>query len=103
MTKVYPSITNDNKSVYDICHFSKQKKNPYNVSTSHATSKFSLLHFYIWGPISTPLIHGHGYFLTIVDDYSRFTWMSIEKISTHFECWKSIFISIQTSKILLVI
>ena len=29
----------------------------------------------MWGPYSSSLIHGHKYFLTIVDDYSRYTWV----------------------------
>ena len=29
----------------------------------------------IWGPSSISSIHGHKYFLTIVDDYSRYTWI----------------------------
>jgi len=29
----------------------------------------------MWGPYSLSLIHGHKYFLTIVDDYSRYTWV----------------------------
>jgi len=34
-----------------------------------------LIHVDIWGPYSKPSIHGHKYFLTIVDDYSRYTWI----------------------------
>jgi len=45
MTSLYPSISCDNKSVCDICHFAKQRKLPFNVSLSHASSKFELLHF----------------------------------------------------------
>jgi len=52
MTSLYPSISCDNKSVCDICHFAKQRKLPFNISLSHATSKFELLHFYIWGLIT---------------------------------------------------
>ena len=29
----------------------------------------------IWGPISVLSIHGHRYFLTVVDDCSRHTWI----------------------------
>lgn len=50
------------------------------LSTSHATSKFSLLHFYVWVLISTLLIHGHKYFLTIVDDFSRFIWIILMEV-----------------------
>jgi len=28
----------------------------------------------IWGPCSHPSIHGHKYFLNVVNDFSRYTW-----------------------------
>jgi hypothetical protein len=41
----------------------------------------------IWGPSSKVSIHGHKYFLTIVDDYSRYTWVVLLKskaeVQTH--------------------
>jgi len=36
---------------------------------------FDLIHVDIWGPYFVPSFEGHGYFLTIVDDFSRFTWI----------------------------
>jgi len=36
---------------------------------------FELVHVDIWGSISIYSIDGYKYFLTIVDDYSRFTWI----------------------------
>jgi len=38
-----------------------------------------LIHVDIWGPYSIPSIHGHKYFLTIVDDYSRYTLIFLLK------------------------
>jgi len=34
-----------------------------------------LIHVDIWGPYLISSIHGHKYFLTIIDDYSRYTWI----------------------------
>jgi len=79
MTSLYPSISCDNKSVCDICHFAKQRKFPFNISLSHATSKFKLLHFDTWGPLSICSVHGHKYFLTIVDDFNRYVWIILLK------------------------
>jgi len=45
------------------------------LSTSHASTPFSLLHVDIWRPCLVTSIHGHKYFLTIVDDFSRFVWV----------------------------
>jgi len=76
MHSLYPSITIDNKAIYDICHFVKQRKLPYNLSTFVASSKFELLHFDIWPPflllmfmvisISSPLL------MILVDFYGSF-------------------------------
>jgi len=79
MHHLYPAISVDNKSICDICHFAKHRKLPYSSSTSIASSNFELLHFDIWGPIAKVSIHGHRYFLTIVDDHSRFLWTILLK------------------------
>ena len=61
----------------NICHLAKQRHLPYSVSSNIAQSAFDLLHLDIWGPYSVNTIHGHKYFLTIVDDFSRFTWVCL--------------------------
>ena len=38
-------------------------------------SPFELIHCDIWGPYYTSAPHGHQYFVTIVDDYTRFKWV----------------------------
>ena len=40
---------------------------------------FQLIHIDIWGPFSVTSYSGHQFFLTIVDDYSRFTWLFLMK------------------------
>jgi len=59
----------------DVCHHVKQKKLPFTLSRSHTTNIFELLHMDIWGPYSVISMHGFRYFLNIVDDFSRFTWV----------------------------
>jgi hypothetical protein len=79
MQTLYPSISYDNKAICDVCHFAKHKRLPFISSSSHAHSKFELLHFDIWGPLAIPSVHNHKYFLTIVDDFSRFVWTILLK------------------------
>ena len=79
MTSLIPSLIVDHKATCDICHFAKQKQLPFSSSVSIASSKFQLLHFDIWGPLSIPSVHNHIYFLTILDDYSRFVWIILLK------------------------
>jgi hypothetical protein len=70
---VFPYITFDNKGVCDVCHLAKHKRKPYKISSTKAVKPFEIIHMDIWGPISTTSINGFSYFLTAVDDYSRFT------------------------------
>jgi len=79
MHYLYPNIQVDNKFICDIYLFAKQRKLPYSLSTSISSSKFELLHFDNWGPIAKVFIHGQRYFLTIVDDYSRYLWTILLK------------------------
>lgn len=45
------------------------------------------MHADIWGPGQKPTVNGEEYFLTIVDNYSRYTWIFIikDKGSTRME------------------
>ena len=38
---------------------------------------FDLMHIDIWGPFSQQSTNGSHYFLTIVDDFSRYTWVHL--------------------------
>lgn len=45
----------------------------------------------IWGPLSISSFHGRHYFLTVVDDFSKFTWIFLlhnksetKRCITHF-------------------
>ena len=59
------------------CHHSKQKKLSFHSSVSHSSSIFDLIHVDIWGPCNVTSLNGYKYFLTIVDDHSRFVWIFI--------------------------
>jgi hypothetical protein len=75
----FPFVTVDSNSVCDICHLARHRKLPYKLSINKATSCGELIHFDIWGPNSVHSINGHRYFLTAIDDYSRFTWVILLK------------------------
>lgn len=79
LCKDFPSIHVNKEEVCGICHFAKQRRLPYTVSTNKASGPFELLHMDIWGPYALPLIHKQRYFLTIVDDFGRYTWVTLLK------------------------
>ncbi|CAJ2634040.1 unnamed protein product [Trifolium pratense] len=75
----FPFIDVDNKATCDVCHYAKQKKLAFSSSLNKASHCFELIHFDIWGPINTSSIHGHFDFLTVVDDYSRYSWLIVAR------------------------
>jgi len=76
----FPFVKYNKSFVCDVCHFAKQKKKlPFPLSISKSKKCFDLIHVDLWGPYSISSIHGHKYFLTIVDDYSRYTWIFLLK------------------------
>jgi len=79
MSKTYPYICFDKNNMCTPCHLVKQHKLPFPLSKSTCDNSFDLVHIDIWGPFSIPSIHGHKYFLTVVDDYTRFTWVYLMK------------------------
>ena len=56
-------------------HLAKQKRLPFLVSNIVAHSPFELIHLDIWGTFHHLTREGYRYFLTIVDDFSRFIWV----------------------------
>ena len=57
----------------------KQHKLPFPKSTSVSLACFDLIHADIWGPYSAPSLNGSKYFLTLVYDHSRCTWVYLMK------------------------
>ena len=77
MQSYYPFLQNNKNFTCNTCHYAKHKRLPFTSSNSRALHSFDLLYLDIWGPCSKSSMHGHRYFLTIVDDYSRFTWIHL--------------------------
>jgi hypothetical protein len=74
-------ISKSNKSIspFDnfcsVCPLAKQTRLSFPLSSISSTIPFQLLHCDIWGPHRHPTHSGARYFLTIVDDFTRCTWV----------------------------
>ena len=79
LNKVVPFVQCNKTAHYDICPIAKQKKLPFTSSTHVSKFPFDLVHCDLWGPFSIPTMYGYRYFLTIVDDFSRCTWVYLLK------------------------
>ena len=59
------------------CPMARFTKLPYSISSSRASDLFSLVYIDIWGAYKVPSRGNHRYFLTLVDDHSRMTWVHL--------------------------
>ena len=69
------SIIKPSSQVCVTCPMSKFSKLPFDLSTSHAAAPFELVHIDTWGPYRVQTRGKYKYFLTVVDDCTRFTWV----------------------------
>ncbi|WVZ01863.1 hypothetical protein V8G54_022669 [Vigna mungo] len=61
------------------CHTTKYRRLPFSSSITHTSHAFDLIHIDISRPCSNPSLHSHRYFLTIVDDHTRYIWVHLMK------------------------
>ena len=61
------------------CPLAKFTKLPYTLSESRAAGIFDMIHIDIWGPYRVSTRHNHRFFLTMVDDHSRVSWVHLLK------------------------
>ena len=79
LSKSYDDIHYDSLNVCAPCHLAKQHKLPFPLSKTRIDNAFDPLHLDIWRPFGTPSIHGHKFFLFVVDDFTRHTWVFLMK------------------------
>jgi histone deacetylase 1/2 len=65
-------------SVCDSCQQAKSHQLPYPISTSVSTVPLQLIFSDVWGPAPTSGGH-HNYYVSFIDDYSKFTWIYLLK------------------------
>ncbi|XP_074271063.1 uncharacterized protein LOC141594984 [Silene latifolia] len=69
------NISGTQKLTCETCIMSKFHIQSFQRSDSHAANLFKLVHLDLWGPYRTASMTGAKYFLTILDDHSRVTWI----------------------------
>ncbi|PNY16454.1 flavonol sulfotransferase-like protein [Trifolium pratense] len=80
INKVFPFVKLSKSNIpCDTCFYAKQKRLSFATSSSVSKAVFDLVHMDIWGPLSIPSMSGYKYFLTVVDDKSRYTWIYLMK------------------------
>jgi len=77
LSHVIPQVLHESNKSCSICPLAKQHRLSFPHSTSTSTQPFDLIHCDIWGPFFIKSLTGSSYFLTIVDDHTRFTWIHL--------------------------
>lgn len=80
------STSNDICKKCSICPLAKQTRLSFPLSFSKTSSIFDMIHLDVWGPYHVATHNGYKFFLTIVDDKSRMTWVYLMKLITVFLC-----------------
>lgn len=62
-----------------VCPFAKQKRSSFTSNNHRVDTVFDLVHVDVWSPFSTISHASHRYFLTVVDDYIKDTWVFLLK------------------------
>ena len=66
------------QSVCDACQKGKSHQLPYPKSTSVSSFPLELVFSDVWGPACSS-VGNHKYYVSFVDDYSKFTWIYLLK------------------------
>ncbi|KAL2926306.1 Retrovirus-related Pol polyprotein from transposon RE1 [Bienertia sinuspersici] len=84
LVHVKPGLKSNTSCDYfcTICPKARQTRLSFPVSSSHTNKCFQLLHVDIWGPYRAKTHDNCSMFLTVVDDFSRHTWVFLLKNKT---------------------
>ena len=69
----------ENNKACVTCPMSKFTRFPYHIRNSKSTSICEMIHMDVWGSYRVPKHKGFRYFLTLVDDCTRTTWVYLLK------------------------
>ena len=71
----------------------KQSLLPVDTSAISSTKPYEIIHCDIWGHYQHSSLFGTHYFLTIVDDYTRFTWIFLMRHKDETQSFLKCFLS----------
>ena len=63
----------------EVCHKAKQTRESFSLSEHITTKLGDLVHLDVWGPYKITSVGGYRFFLTVVDDFTRATWVYLLK------------------------
>jgi histone deacetylase 1/2 len=77
-----PVLADSNKhSVCDACQKAKSRQLPFPHSSTISQHPLEIIYSDVWGP-APKSIGGHKYYVSFIDDYSKFTWIYLLKFKS---------------------
>ncbi|KAH9711302.1 retrovirus-related pol polyprotein from transposon RE1 [Citrus sinensis] len=59
----------------DACQYGKVHKLHFKTTATKTASPLELIHTDLWGPAPITSLNGYKYYISFIDDYSRYTWI----------------------------
>jgi histone deacetylase 1/2 len=69
-----PFCNSEHAHMCNACRQAKSHQLPFPLSTHVSTSPLELIHTDVWGP-ATVSVGGFKYYVSFIDDFSKFTWI----------------------------
>lgn len=69
---------NNSKSICNSCYMAKSHQLPYPISNSASTAPLDLVFLNVWGR-APPSIGRHSYYVSFIDDFTKYTWIYLLK------------------------
>jgi hypothetical protein len=70
-----PKVIKPSDSICKHCQIGKQRRVRFKTKEHSTTKPLEIIHTYLCGPTRTKSTYGEQYFMLIVDDYTRLTWV----------------------------
>lgn len=82
LSRIYPSLFKlcpRDSLVCDACELAKHTRGTYPSRGLRSHKPFEMIHSDVWGPCEVYSVSGHRWFVTFIDDFSRYTWLYLLK------------------------
>ncbi|XP_075080080.1 uncharacterized protein LOC142165420 [Nicotiana tabacum] len=83
---------------YDICSLAKQSRLSFTNSSNKSVIFGELIHADVWGPFKVLTHDGKRFFLTLMDDFSRYTWVCLMNSEDESVVVLKYFLALMTTK-----
>jgi transposase InsO family protein len=88
MKKLFPELFLNNEITSfncDVCILAKQSRSVYHTHLYVPSNPFTMVHSDVWGPSRVTTLNGKRWFITLIDDHTRLTWVYLMKDKSEVE------------------